>query len=60
MASAAEFFSRQLCLTLNRNHVLLIDDDVDNVNVALNSHVRALRCDPENPHALVHHMLSLT
>ena len=60
MASAAEFLSRQHCVSLSRSNALLIDDDVDNVNIALNSRVRALRCDPGNPHSLVHHMLSLT
>jgi hypothetical protein len=37
----------------------LIDDDPDNVMIALNNQVRAVHCDPKNPALLARDLLAL-
>jgi hypothetical protein len=49
LASAAEEFERRHCITISRNTTLLIDDDVRNINIALDKGVRAVWLNPDHP-----------
>jgi hypothetical protein len=49
MASAAEAFSAKFNITIARNTTLLIDDDHNNVRLALEQGVRALWFIPDEP-----------
>lgn len=49
LASAAEEFERRHCVTISRNSTLLIDDDIRNINIALERGVRAVWLNPDHP-----------
>mmetsp|Transcript_15057 Transcript_15057/g.22656 ORF Transcript_15057/g.22656 Transcript_15057/m.22656 type:complete len:187 (+) Transcript_15057:226-786(+) len=48
MASAAEFLKTRNSIDITRKTSLLIDDDVNNVRIALDNGVRAVRFDPDD------------
>lgn len=58
MASAAEYLSKLSGVNVYRCHTVLIDDDMDNVVIALDNQVRAVLCDPRNPKKFVQDLLS--
>lgn len=60
MASAAEFLARSHGVSLCRSHTILIDDDMDNIEVALQNSVRAVQCDPMNPMRLITELKNLS
>lgn len=49
LASAADELEKQYAITITRNTTLLIDDDQQNIDIALNNGVRALWFIPEEP-----------
>ena len=44
---------------LEKENILLIDDDNNNVAVARRSNLRAVTCDPENPRQMERDLASL-
>ena len=62
MASAAEELAninRDSKCKISRATTLLVDDDLDNVRWALNSHTRAILCDPNNLRRMVEDLREL-
>ena len=59
MASAAEELSQQNSVKITRNSTLLIDDDGNNIRVAMHNKVKAVRLDPANTSTTVNTLISL-
>ncbi len=59
MASAAEELSQKHKKQITRLSTLLIDDQVDNISLALEAQVRAVRFNPENPQLILKDLLFL-
>lgn len=53
MASAAEEINSKYKVDISRATTLLIDDDVNNIKIALDNRVRAIRLFPNDPDALI-------
>jgi len=59
MASAAEEFQTKYDLDITKNTTLFIDDDSNNIRLALKDGVRAIRLRPSNSKALLDNILRL-
>jgi len=59
MASAAEDLSQINSVKITRNSTLLIDDDGNNIRVALANKVRAIRLDPNNTSSTIAGLIAL-
>ncbi|CAN0357044.1 unnamed protein product, partial [Ectocarpus sp. 12 AP-2014] len=59
MASAAEELTQTHAASITRASTLLIDDDVNNVNIALSEGVNSVWCNPKDPTSMITELLSL-
>lgn len=59
LASAAEHLRIETGVPLHRTNTLLIDDDMDNVTTAWSNGVKAVHCDPREPHRMVQLLLGI-
>ena len=54
MGSAAEELSQMNNVEITRGSTLLIDDDLDNIRVALDNFTRAIPLDPVDPNRFIY------
>ncbi|CAN0496678.1 unnamed protein product [Ectocarpus sp. 8 AP-2014] len=59
MASAAEELTQTHAASITRASTLLVDDDVNNVNIALSEGVNSVWCNPKDPTSMITELLSL-
>eukprot|EP01038_Epipyxis_sp_PR26KG_P012489 gene12489-16755_t len=60
MGSAAEELSQMNNVEISRGSTLLIDDDLDNIRVALDNFTRAIPLDPADPNRIINDILDLS
>ncbi|CAM9587717.1 unnamed protein product [Scytosiphon promiscuus] len=59
MASAAEELTQTHAASITRASTLLVDDDVNNVKIALNEGVKSVWCNPKDPTTMIKDLLGL-
>lgn len=59
MASAAQVLEQERKIVITRRSSLLIDDDKENIQIALDKGVRAIWFIPDEPDVLVHQLCEL-
>ncbi|CAM9929681.1 unnamed protein product [Ascophyllum nodosum] len=60
MASAVEELTQTHAASITRASTLLIDDDVNNVQIALSQGVKSIWCDPRNPNSMISDLINLS
>ncbi|CAM9990390.1 unnamed protein product [Hapterophycus canaliculatus] len=59
MASAAEELTQTHAASITRASTLLVDDDVNNVKIALSEGVKSVWCNPKDPTTMIKELLGL-
>ncbi|CAM9361024.1 unnamed protein product [Pylaiella littoralis] len=59
MASAAEELTQTHAASITRASTLLVDDDVNNVKIALSEGVKSVWCNPKDPTTMIKELLRL-